>query len=150
MKLTDVKLEVGLTLRGDLARANQVTLITYEDDGSLWLSLPQEKPELSGAVETSPISHRKHEDTHLTLQSRQVLGEAEADAQFVPAVWLPVKHIASESFRHRLFDFLFCLLITQHKSPVLGGKSLLQITKCSSFLICAAGERQKSLKTKHF
>lgn len=45
------------TLIGDLARANEVTLITDEDDGSLGLGLSQEKPELSGAVETTPVSH---------------------------------------------------------------------------------------------
>lgn len=67
------KTEVHLTLRGDLARANKVTLITDKDDGSLGLSLPQEKSELSSAVETTPVSHWKDQDTHLTQQSRQVL-----------------------------------------------------------------------------
>lgn len=61
------------TLRGDLTCADEVTFITHEDDGSLGLSLSQEKSELSSAVETTPVSHWKHQDTHLTLQSRQVL-----------------------------------------------------------------------------
>lgn len=64
-------------MRGDLTCANKVTLITNEDDGSLGLSLSQEKSELSSAMETTPVSHRKHQDTHLTLQSRQVLGDRE-------------------------------------------------------------------------
>lgn len=68
---------VHLTLRGDLARANEVALITDEDDWSLWLSLPQEKSELSGAVETTPVSHWKHQDAHLTQQSRQVLRDSQ-------------------------------------------------------------------------
>lgn len=45
------------TLRGDLTRANEVALITDQDDGSLWLSLPQEESQLSSAVETAPVSH---------------------------------------------------------------------------------------------
>lgn len=68
-----MQMEVHLTLTGDLTCANEVTLITDEDDGSLGLSLPQEKSELSSAVETTPVSHGKHQDTHLTQQSRQVL-----------------------------------------------------------------------------
>lgn len=60
-------------MRADLARAHQVTLVTHEDDGSLRLSLPQEKPQLSGAVETAPVGHGEHQDTNFTLQSRQVL-----------------------------------------------------------------------------
>ncbi len=55
--MAKMKVEVRLTLRGDLTRANEVTLITDEDDGSLGLSLPQEKSELSSAVETTPVSH---------------------------------------------------------------------------------------------
>lgn len=50
-------MKVRLTLRGDLTRANEVTLVTDEDDGSLGLSLPQEESELGGAVETTPVSH---------------------------------------------------------------------------------------------
>lgn len=63
----------GFTLRADLTCAHEVTLVTHEDDGSLRLRLPQEKPQLSGAVETAPVGHREHQDTNLTLQSRQVL-----------------------------------------------------------------------------
>lgn len=55
--MTKLKMEVRLTLSGDLTRPNEVTLITDEDDGSLGLSLPQEKSELSGAVKTTPVSH---------------------------------------------------------------------------------------------
>ena len=62
-----------LTLRGDLACANEVALVPDEDDGGLGLRLPEEEPELSGAVEATPVGHWKHQDTHLTQQSRQVL-----------------------------------------------------------------------------
>lgn len=68
-----------LTLRGDLTRANEVTLITNEDYWSLGLSLSQEKPKLRGTVEATPVSHRKHQDAHLTLQSRQVLNDKHRD-----------------------------------------------------------------------
>lgn len=73
----DKQKDVRLTLGGDLARANEVALIPDEDDGGLGLSLPQEKPELSGAVETTPVGHWKHQDTHLTQQSRQVLRDTQ-------------------------------------------------------------------------
>lgn len=64
-----------LTLRGDLPRADQVALITDEDDGRLGLILPQEEPQLSGAVETASVRHREHQDAHLAQQSRQVLSD---------------------------------------------------------------------------
>lgn len=51
------KTEVHLTLRGDLTRADEVTLITDQDDGRLRLGLPEEKSELSGTVETTPVGH---------------------------------------------------------------------------------------------
>lgn len=35
--------------------------------------LPEDEAELGGAVETSPVCHREHQDNHLTLQCRQVL-----------------------------------------------------------------------------
>lgn len=60
-------------MTGDFTGAHQVALVTHEDDGSLWLSLPQEKSQLSGAMETAPVGHRKHQDANLTLQRRQVL-----------------------------------------------------------------------------
>lgn len=63
----------SFTLRRDLACANQVTLITDKDDGSLGLVLPQEEPELSGTVEATPVSHGEHQHTHLAQQSRQIL-----------------------------------------------------------------------------
>lgn len=50
-------MEAHLTLTGNLTCANEVTLITDKDDGSLGLSLSQEKSELSSAVETPPVSH---------------------------------------------------------------------------------------------
>lgn len=53
----DKQKDARLTLGGDLARANEVALIPDEDDGGLGLSLPQEKPELCGAVETTPVGH---------------------------------------------------------------------------------------------
>lgn len=65
--------KVHLTLSSDLTCANKVTLITDEDDGSLRLILPQEESQLGGTVETPPVGHWKHQDTHLTLQHRQVL-----------------------------------------------------------------------------
>ena len=57
-----------LTLGADLTRADEVALVAHEDDGSLRLSLSQEEPELSGAVETPPVGHREHQNTHLALK----------------------------------------------------------------------------------
>lgn len=63
------------TLSRDLARANQVALVTDEDYGSLRLRLSQEETELGRAMETAPVGHGEHQDTHFTLESRQVLWE---------------------------------------------------------------------------
>lgn len=85
------KTEVGVTLKGDLTRANEVALVADEDDGCLGLSLPQQKSELSGAVEATPVSHRKHQDAHLAQQGRQVLrGQTHTVLQYK----LPFKYTA--------------------------------------------------------
>lgn len=55
-------------MTGDLTCADKVTFIANEDYGSVGLGLSQEETELSGSVETAPVSHRKHQDTYLTLQ----------------------------------------------------------------------------------
>lgn len=61
------KIEAHHTLIGNFTCANEVTLVTDKDDRSLGLSLSEEKSKLSGAVETTPVSHWKHQDTYLTL-----------------------------------------------------------------------------------
>lgn len=70
------------TLEGDLAGANQVTLVAHEDDGSLRLRLPQEESQLGGAVETAPVGHWKHQDAHLAQQRRQVLSDRMSEGWF--------------------------------------------------------------------
>lgn len=62
-----------LTLTGDLTGANEVALVPHKDDGSLWLSLPQQKSQLGSAVEAAPVRHWEHQDAHLAQQRRQVL-----------------------------------------------------------------------------
>lgn len=62
------------TLWADFTGADKVALVAHQDDWRVWLGLPEEEAELGGAVETSPVSHREHQDTHVTLQSGQVLG----------------------------------------------------------------------------
>lgn len=45
------------TLRADFTGPNKVALVAHQDDGCLWLGLPEKEAELGGAVETSSVSH---------------------------------------------------------------------------------------------
>lgn len=62
------------TLWADFTGADKVALVAHQDDWQVWLGLPEEEAELGGAVETSPVSHWEDQDTHIALQSGQVLG----------------------------------------------------------------------------
>lgn len=62
------------TIWADFTGADKVALVAHQDDWCVWLGLPEEEAELGGAVETSPVSHWEDQDTHITLQSGQVLG----------------------------------------------------------------------------
>lgn len=61
------------TVGADLPRADEVTLVAHEDDGSVRQRLPEEQAELRGAVEAAAVRQREHQDAHLALQRRQVL-----------------------------------------------------------------------------
>lgn len=61
------------TFSADFTRANKVALVAHEDDWRVRLGLPEEKAELRGAMETSPVSHGEDQDAHIAAQSAQVL-----------------------------------------------------------------------------
>ena len=65
------------TLSADFPGAHQVTLVAHQNDGCLWLGLPEEETELSSSVETPSVRDWKHQDANIALQSGQVLQKEE-------------------------------------------------------------------------
>ncbi|TNN74470.1 hypothetical protein EYF80_015250 [Liparis tanakae] len=63
----------SLTFCADFTGAHKVALVAHQDDGRVRLGLPEEEAELGDAVETPPVSHREHQDTHVTVESGEVL-----------------------------------------------------------------------------
>lgn len=69
------------TFAADFTGTDEVALVPRQDDGRLWLGLPEEEAELRSAVETSPVGHREDQDAHVALQCGQVLDVQNTNTQ---------------------------------------------------------------------